>query len=87
MPLKKPREGINAGFHMLPDESYAATLGDPEKIIWASIRHLCARDVAYDTLTFTHKIIGKRALKKISSNLKIYINHAYEFYKAGQGKC
>lgn len=82
MPLRKPRKGIYAGFHKFPNESFAATLGEPEKIIWASIKHLCARDVAYNLLYFEHNIKSKRTLEKISKNLKIYINHAYEFYNA-----
>jgi hypothetical protein len=84
MALRPPRDGINAGFHMLPDESYEGTLGDPEKILWASLRHMCARDVATEVLHDVHNIKRRSDLKKVSNNLKVYIEQAYNFYRAAQ---
>ncbi len=51
MVLPKPRVGESAGFSLLPWQSQEQTIGDPEKIVWSSINHLCAKEVA-DTVLF-----------------------------------
>lgn len=84
MAPRAQRVGIDAGFHMLPAASYEGTLGDPERILWASIRHICARDVASEVLYGIHKIRSLRDNKKISRNIKVYIEQAQSFYKAAQ---
>lgn len=84
MALRSQREGIDAGFHMLPGASYEGTLGDPERILWASIRHMCARDVAEEIVFGIHKVKKKSDIQKISRNIKVYIDQAYSFYNAAQ---
>ena len=84
MTLPDPCEGESAGFHMLPAESYQGTLGDPEKIIWSSIRHLCVPEVAHSILVGTHKIQSQKSLKEIIPNIKVYITQASKFYDAAQ---
>jgi len=69
---------------MLPAESYQGTLGDPEKIIWSSIRHLCVPEVAHSILVGTHKIQSQKSLKEIIPNIKVYITQASKFYDAAQ---
>ncbi len=82
MPLAKPREGESDGFHVYPAISSEGTLGDPETVIWASIRHLCSRNVAEGVVAPTHGITRKRDREAVAWNLKLYIRQAAEFYEA-----
>jgi hypothetical protein len=84
MPLAQPREGVSVGFHVYPNVSDEGTLGDPETIIWASIRHLCSREVAEASVAPTHGVTRKRDRQAVAWNLKLYIRQASEFYEAAR---
>jgi len=84
MALPKPREGDALGFMLHGRTSHELTLGEPERIIWSSIRHLCSRDVAERILYIVHGIRAQTHRSKIARNIKLYIEHAHEFYEAGQ---
>jgi YaaC-like Protein len=84
MPLAEPRVGVSVGFHVYPSISDEGTLGDPETIIWASIHHLCSREVAETSLASTHGIKRKRDREAVAWNLKLYIKQASEFYDAAR---
>lgn len=80
--MKVAREGVPSEFHVYPRISDQGTLGDTEKIIWSSIRHLCSRgvieNVAFDV--FGHR--NRRNIDSISNNAKLYIQQASAFYEA-----
>jgi hypothetical protein len=78
---QNPRVGVSAGFRSYEAESYEGTLGNPEKIIWSSIKHLCARQVAIAVL-YDYGIRNRRLLKSGASSLALYIKQAAEFYEA-----
>lgn len=82
MSLPEPRPGDSIEFHLLPAFSVEFTLGDPEKIIWSSIKHLISLDVANRILWYRHKIANRRLREKVAANIKLYIQHAFEFYEA-----
>src|SRR6266852_9909277 len=82
MPLAAPREGASVGFHIYPTVMDEGTLGDPEAIIWSSIRHLCSRGVAEDIAAPTHGVIRRRDRAEVGKNLKLYVQQASEFYEA-----
>jgi len=82
MSLPKQRKGESFGFHLFSVDSYEGTLGDPEKIIWSSIKHMISLDVASRVLCFYHNITNQRLRKKVAANMKLYIQHAFEFYEA-----
>jgi hypothetical protein len=84
MPIPKPRAGNPAEFHIYPRVSRAGTLGDPEYIIWSSIRHLCSRGVVQYMAGDVYGIKKKKDRDAFARNLKIFIQHAYEFYDAAQ---
>jgi hypothetical protein len=84
MPLPKPREGESLGFHVYPSVSDEGTLGDPETIIWSSIRHLCSRGVAEAWAARLHGITRKREQATVARSLKLYIQQAHEFYEAAR---
>jgi hypothetical protein len=67
-----------------PATSDEGTLGDPETIIWSSIRHLCSSGVAESIAEDFHGIKRPRDLRAVAGNLKIYVHHAYEFYEAAK---
>src|SRR6476646_4231185 len=82
MAIPTPRTGRSLGFHIYPASSDEGTLGDPERIIWASIRHLCSREVAEGVAGENHGRTARRHREAISRNLKLYIQQASEFYSA-----
>lgn len=84
MPLSDPRPGESLGFSAYPATSDEGTLGDPEQIIWSSIRHLCSRGVAEEVAIYVHDVTKVRDIRAIARNLKLYINQAHEFYEAAQ---
>jgi hypothetical protein len=84
MALPLPRKGEPQGFHIHRTVTEEWTLGDPETLLWSSIRHMSVSDVAEYVLKEAHDITLNRTRKKIISNLKLYIRHAYEFYDAAQ---
>lgn len=84
MTLAKPRSGEPTGFSIFPDLSDERTIGEPEKIVWSSINHLCAREVA-DAILFNVYKIRKRSLRlSVAFNLKVYLNQANQFYCAAK---
>lgn len=84
MSLPEQRPGNSIGFHLFTAFSSEGTLGDPERIIWSSIKHLISIDVANRVLRFNHKIANQRLRKKVAANIKLYIQHAFEFYEAAR---
>lgn len=84
MALPDPRVGESIEFHIYPSISFEATLGDPEKIIWSSIKHLCSRDVANGILYRNYKISDRRRRVAVANNIKLYIEQVVEFYEAAQ---
>lgn len=82
MALPEARKGTSSGFHCYSITSLEGTLGEPEKIIWASIRYMCVQDRVDEILYSAHNITSKRERFKISHNLRLYISQAYEFYQA-----
>jgi hypothetical protein len=51
MPLPPPRSGEHLDFQIYPFVTENVTLGDPEKIIWSSIKLLTGHDIV-DRLLF-----------------------------------
>ena len=84
MAWSNPREGNSLGFRSRIFLSDEWTLGEPEKIVWASIKHMTVTDVADYVLFETHKVKSKRSRSAIVRNLKLYIRQASEFYEAAQ---
>lgn len=84
MSLDNPRKGIPLGFCTYPLTSDEGTLGDPEAIVWSSIRYLSSREMAVSIAYDIHGIKRKRELQAVSKNLKLYIGQAYEFYEAAK---
>lgn len=84
MPLIKPRKGESFGFHVYPSVSDEGTLGDPETIIWASIKQLCSREVGEEISERIHGVRRKREREAVAENLKLYIQQATEFYEAAR---
>jgi len=82
MPLPTPRQGESIGFHVYPTISLEGTLGDPERIIWSSIRQLCSRSVAMGIAKEIHGVSHKRSLEAIANNIKVYLDQAAAFYEA-----
>lgn len=83
MPLPEPRTGETVEFSVHQYAGSAGTLGDPEKILWSSIRQFCARDRAAVLLSALHGIKNDNIKKQIAGNISTYIRHAEEFYLAG----
>lgn len=84
MSLPKARDGDSYGFHICRTVTDEWTLGDPEAVIWSSIRHMSVAEVADYVLSSSHKISSGRDRQNIVRNLKIYLRHAYEFYDAAK---
>ncbi|GAF90997.1 unnamed protein product, partial [marine sediment metagenome] len=82
MALPKAREGLNGGFSLYYEYSHQMTIGNREQIVWSSIKHLGASGVADPILRNVYRISNKATCKQITSNLKLYINQAYDFYSA-----
>lgn len=83
-PKKAPRAGQSVGFHLFPRISKESTIGDPETIIWSSIRHLSSRYVAEAVAFDAHGITRKRDREAAARNLKLYIKQASSFYEAAK---
>ena len=73
MKLKEPKEGTEAGFQILPESSYEGTLGDPEKIIWSSIKNMCSLDLTDYILFSVHNVKKKDTRSKVAKNIKLYV--------------
>lgn len=82
MPLPPPRTGESDNLHVHRGVSYQGTLGDPEKIVWSSIKHLCVPDVIEFMLEHTAGLKNKRRREAAAKNVKLYIQQAAEFYDA-----
>jgi YaaC-like Protein len=82
MRLAKPREGESLGFRVYPDSSVEATLGNPETVIWSSINLLCSRSAAESVAWSVYRIARKRDRAALARNVKLYVQHASEFYHA-----
>lgn len=82
--MKDPRPGTSVGFHAYPAVSNEGTLGDPEALLWSSIRHLCSRGVAEGVAARVYGIKQKGAIKAVARNLKLYVQQASEFYEAAR---
>ncbi|HEY6281052.1 MAG TPA: YaaC family protein [Burkholderiales bacterium] len=82
--LPLPRKGEEVGLCSYPFYGYEETIGDPENAIWSSIHHLCSGEVADQYLFSIHGIKKKSARAKISKNIKLYLQQAYEFYLAAK---
>jgi len=84
MSIPKPRQGDNLGFQIYPESTREATLGDPEKIIWSSIRQLCAKGIMQYFLREKYEIKKRSVRSTIADSVKLYIEQASEFYEAAQ---
>jgi len=82
MSLAKPREGKSFGFHIYSDSSDEYTLGNPETIIWSSIRHLCSASAARGLASRIYGLSKRRERDAAAWNIKLYIQQASEFYEA-----
>lgn len=82
MSLPEPRPGDSLGFRLLPLQEDEVTLGDPEMIIWSSIKHMISFDIADRVLRSVHKIGKQSTRKTVAKNVKLYVEHAFEFYEA-----
>ena len=85
MPLPAPRAGESIGFHVYPGISDEHTLGDPETIIWSSIRQLCSRFAAEHVAARIFGIAKKKDREAVARNIKLYIQQSVEFYEAARG--
>jgi hypothetical protein len=83
MPLAQHRDGEPNGFHSLPSFDLETTLGEPETIVWSSIRHLGSHAAAAYTAG-AHGHTHKRIRETIARNVKLYIGQAHEFYEAAK---
>lgn len=82
MPLADPRKGESIGFSMYPETSVEFTLGNPEAIVWSSIRHLCSQRAGEWYARNVHKIYDRRTRSAVARNVKLYVQQASEFYDA-----
>jgi|HubBroStandDraft_4_1064222.scaffolds.fasta_scaffold25116_2 hypothetical protein len=71
------------GFHLYSIVMNESTLGDPEALVWSSIRHLCSRDVV-EGIARVHRIAKKRDREAVGRNLKLYVRQASAFYDAAR---
>ena len=84
MPLPEARKGESLGFHAYARVSDEGTLGDPEKIIWSSIRHVCSRAFAEALAADVHGVKRKADRQGVAKNVKLYIQQSSEFYEAAR---
>jgi hypothetical protein len=82
MSLPEPRPGESLEFHIYPETASESTLGNAEAIVWSSILHLCSQAAAEWVARITHNIRSKRDRTAVRSNLRLYIQQAYQFYEA-----
>jgi hypothetical protein len=78
------RPGESMGFHCYPVISDESTLGDPEAVIWSSIRHLSSYGVGYAIAGSRHGLRSKRDRQAAANNVKLYIRQAAEFYEVAR---
>lgn len=82
MPLPDPRKGESIGFSIYPETSVEFTLGNPEAIVWSSIRHLCSQRAGEWYARNVHKIHDERTRSAVARDVKLYVQQASEFYDA-----
>ena len=82
MALPKARDGISTGFHLYSAISKESTRGNREQIVWSSIKHLCAAGVADPILKNTYRITNEKLRLQVATNIRLYINQAFDFYSA-----
>ena len=82
MNIREPREGISIDYSIFPIAGDEITLGNPEDIIWASIKNLCSYDVGDRVLKRYHHKTSSAERKIIYKNICLYIQQAQNFYKA-----
>lgn len=82
MLLAQPRKGESIAFCIYPEGRTEFTLGNPEMVIWASIRHWCSQRAAEFYGLRIHKIYNKRTRSAVARNVRLYIQQASEFYDA-----
>jgi hypothetical protein len=70
MALPKPRTGQYNAFQIYPNANNVWTLGDPEKLIWSSIKHLCAEAIINELLKETYLIKNKKQRSAMAFNIK-----------------
>ena len=85
MALPTPRTGESTGFHVYPEVSDEHTLGDPETIIWSSIRQLCSRFTAEYVAARIFGVAKKKDREAVAMNVKLYIQQSAEFYESARG--
>lgn len=74
---------MSIGFHTYDTVMDEGTLGDPEGIVWSSIRHLCSGGVA-ENIAHAHQVSKKRDREAVGRNLKLYVRQASAFYDAAR---
>jgi hypothetical protein len=87
MTLPEPRKGKSLeelNFRLYSELADETTLGDPEKSLLSSLRHLCSLAIANEVLRKAHRITNKKDMALIAKNIKIYLQQAFEFYEAAQ---
>jgi hypothetical protein len=84
MGLPEPRHGEAESLHIFPETSEEVTIGDPEKVVWSSIKQMTARDLAEHVLYNVHNVTSKLRRKVTAENIKLYIAQAFEFYEAAR---
>lgn len=82
MSLPEPRKGESIGFSIYPAASAEFTLGNPEAIVWSSIRHLCSQRAGEWYARHIHNIYSRRTRSAVARNVKLYVQQASEFYDA-----
>ena len=82
MTLPKPHPGESMGFHIYGNYVAESTTGQREQLIWSSIKHLCSSEIASETLNKTYQIADATKRTAIASNIKLYINQAFDFYSS-----
>ncbi len=84
MPLSEPKKGKFLGLHCYPVVAEEGTLGDPETVIWSSIRQLGSRGVAEILAQKIHGIQKKRDQRAVANSVKLYLQQAWEFYQVAR---
>lgn len=80
--IPAPRKGESFAFALYPDSSWESTVGDPEAVVWSSIRHYCSQRAAEFYLHRTYGIARKKLRGDVAWNVGLYIRQAFEFYEA-----
>lgn len=82
MSLPKAKTGdLLLFFQIYQNASKSWTLGDPEKFIWSSIKHLSSRSIISDILKDVYGISIYKTRLEVAKNVRQYINQAFEFYE------